>query len=123
MSFTERESFKHKLAKELLCQWLKENEKFRWGGDGVHVEYPLIPAMRHEHFGNVIGYGYYAGNMDMDYYQRITNKFNPSYSQCVGNNDIPIAVLDIAVVYKGCVQEGFEIYHTHRVDEKKKREL
>lgn len=123
MPFTENESYKHKLAKELLYKWLKEKKPGKWHGDGVYLEYPLIPAMRNEYWnGNVISYG----NASIDgyhYYEGITSDFNPTYEQCIANNDIPIAVLDIAVVYKGCLFEGFEVYHTHKVDDTKKGKI
>jgi hypothetical protein len=117
MAYIENESFKHKLAKELLCRWLKEKYSGgKWRGDGIHLEYPLIPAMKNDAICNVIGYGYSIGDDRYAYYDKNTDNFNPTYQQCVVNNDIPIAVLDIAVVYKGCVFEGFEVYHTHKVD-------
>ncbi len=124
MTFTENESFKHKLAKELLCKWLKEKRSGSGSpGDGVHLEYPLIPAMRHYAHGNLLSYGYYGSDIDVDYYKSNTTDCAPSYSQCILNNDIPLAVLDIAVVDKGCVFEGFEVYHTHRVDYNKREKI
>jgi hypothetical protein len=123
MSFVKKESFKHEYAKKLLCEWLNENCGGKWHGDGAHMEYPLIPAMKQENFGNVIGYGYSTGDDRYNYYESITTNFNPTYQQCVANNDIPVAVLDIAVVYKGCLFEGFEVYHTHKVDDEKKEKI
>ena len=124
MPFTENESFKHKAAKELLCKWLKENHgSGKWCGDGVHLEYPLIPAMRHKEIGNVVCYGYSTGDNGYNYYESNTEDFNPTYEQCLANNDIPVAVLDIAYVYKGCLFEGFEVYHKHKVDDNKKEKI
>lgn len=124
MSFTENESYKHKAAKEVLQNWLKDKKKEKWGGDGVHLEYPLIPAMKKEHFGSLVGYNCHTGDERYDYYCEVTSgDFNPTYKQCIQNNDIPIAVLDIAVVYKGNLFEGFEVYHTHLVDENKKKKI
>ena len=91
-------------------------------GDGVHLEYPLIPAMRNVNWKNVICYGNASCN-GYEYYQTNTSNFNPTYKQCIANNDIPIAVLDIAVVYKGCLFEGFEVYHSHKVDDTKKGKI
>lgn len=123
MPFTENESYKHKLAKEVLCKWLQEkNKEGPWMGDGVHIEYPLIPAMRNVTWNNVISYGN-ASCDGYEYYQTNTSDFNPTYEQCIANNDIPVAVLDIAVVYKGCLLEGFEVYHTHKVDDNKKGKI
>ena len=123
MPFTENESYKHKLAKELLREWLKEkNKEGPWMGDGVHLEYPLIPAMRTTNCGNVITYGN-ASIDGYDYYEGITSDFNPTYEQCIANNDTPIVVLDIAVVYKATLVEGFEVYHTHKVDDTKKGKI
>jgi hypothetical protein len=124
MTFTENESYKHKLAKELLSKWLKEkNDKVKWHGDGVHLEYPLIQSMRQINFCNIVGYGYDLGDGNREYYANNTNNFNPTYIQCVENNDIPLAVLDIAIVYKGCIFEGFEVYHTNKVNNDKKEKI
>ena len=79
--------------------------------------------MRHEHIANVVGYGWSLGDERYQYYAENTCDFNPTYEQCVANKDIPIAVLDVAVVHKGSVDEGFEVYHTHRVDDIKKRKI
>jgi len=123
MPFTENESYKHKLAKELLYKWLKEKNKDPWPGDGVHLEYPLIPAMRNQYWpSNVICYGN-ASFEGYHYYESNTSDFNPTYEQCIANNDIPVAVLDIAVVYKGSLFEGFEVYHTHKVNDTKKGKI
>ena len=124
MSYIENESFKHKLAKELLATWLKEKNTYhKWCGDGVHLEYPLIPSMNCKYVGNLMGYGYSLGDDRYIYYSNNTKDYNPTYEQCVANNDIPIAVLDIAVVYKGGIHEGFEVYHTHKVDNIKKNKI
>ena len=124
MAYKHNESFKHKLAKELLCKWIKEKYgEGKWCGDGVHLEYPLIPAMKNNDLGNLPGYGYSLGDGTFDYYSNITIPYVPTYEQCIVNNDIPIAVLDIAVVYKGCIFEGFEVYHTHKVDDIKRKKL
>ena len=122
MPFMENESYKHKAAKEVLCKWLEKKEEGPWMGDGVHLEYPLIPAMRHVNFGNVLSYGN-ASCDGYNYYETCTKDFNPTYEQCIVNKDIPVAVLDIAVVYKGCLKEGFEVYHTHKVDQTKKKKI
>jgi hypothetical protein len=124
MSYVENESYKHKLAKELLCKWLEEKKgNGKWIGDGVHIEYPLIQSMKNDNFGNLLGYGYDIGDGNREYYENNTNNFNPTYKQCIENDDIPIAVLDIAVVYKGCIYEGFEVFHTNKVDNIKKEKI
>ncbi len=123
MAFIQKESYKHKLAKELLCKWLEEDCMKKWWGDGVHMEYPIVPAMRQESFGNVIGYNYSLGDERSCYYETLPHGYNPTYEQCIAIGDIPVAILDIAVVYKGCVIEGFEIYHTHKVDNEKRSKL
>jgi hypothetical protein len=123
MPFMENESYKHKSAKEVLCKWLQEKKKEGpWAGDGVHLEYPLTPALRNDYWDTLISYG--NGSCDgYEYYGNNTRDFNPTYEQCIANNDIPVAVLDIALVYKGCLFEGFEVYHTHKVDDTKKKKI
>ena len=121
-SFVAKESFKHKLAKELLCKWLNEERENKWCGDGAHMEYPLVPFMKNQG-AQLIGYGYDNGDGKYAYYSSLNNDFAPTYEQCIANKDIPIAVLDIAIVYKGIIFKGFEIYHTHKVDEEKKEKI
>jgi hypothetical protein len=47
----------------------------------------------------------------------------PSYDKCIKYREIPIAVLDIAVVYKGCIFEGFEINYKNKVSDEKKQKI
>jgi hypothetical protein len=47
----------------------------------------------------------------------------PSYQECINYGEIPKAVLDIALVYKGCIVKGFEIHYTNKVSNKKKQKL
>lgn len=123
MTFIQKESYKHKLAKEVLYEWLKEDCEERWCGDGVHMEYPIVTNMRNNLSGDVLGYNYNLGDERSYYYQTQVQNYNPSYEQCIAIGDIPIAILDIAVVYKGSVQKGFEIYHTHKVDDEKRSKI
>jgi hypothetical protein len=122
MPFTENESYKHKAAKEVLCKWLKEEKDEKWLGDGVNLEYPLVPAMNKADWKIVLCYGN-AAFEGYDYYYDNSIEFKPTYEQCIANNDIPVAVLDIGVVYKGVLFEGFEVYHTHKVDQTKKKKI
>lgn len=123
MPYVENESYKHKFAKELLCSWLNEKIRTHWDGDGAILEYPLIKEMGSNGF---IGFNNCTSDMTHKYfhYGEITdNKYNPTYDQCIANNDIPLAVLDIAMIYKGRIYEAYEVYHTHKVDHDKMEKI
>lgn len=130
MPFIEHESYKHKLAKELLSKWLKESITYKkWEGDGVHLEYALVPAMRsriEERFETLMAYNNASfisdGVKDTTCYTPM-QRFNPSYDDCLKNGDVPLAILDIAVVDHAEVVEGFEIYHSHKVDNNKIKKI
>lgn len=122
-TFVRRESFKHKFAKELIYKWLKEGgfedvkSYENCNGNGVFVEYPLCPNT----YPNSAAFNYNHGSSSYAYYRNLN--FSPSYDDCIKNNDIPIKVADIATVRKGNINAIFEVYHTHRIEISKIREL
>jgi hypothetical protein len=117
MSFEENESFKHKFAKELLRKWLYEEYVGpKWGGDGIYLEYPIVPSAKLSWSNCLIAYNYSFGDNRYEYYGNTSIDYHPSYDQCIAFGDIPIAVLDVAETYKGIIKRGFEVYHTHMVD-------
>ena len=57
-----------------------------------------------------ISYNYHNGD-DRSCYYCNNEIYCPTYEQCISAGDIPIAVLDIAIVYKGYINYGFEVYY------------
>jgi hypothetical protein len=124
MPFEENESFKHKCAKELLQTWLNEDYIGpTWGGDGIYLEYPIVPAARHPDVGNFMAFNWSLGDHRYEHYGSNSIDFHPTYDQCIEIGDIPIAVIDVVETYKGVIQRGFEVYHTHRVNSTKLEKL
>jgi hypothetical protein len=118
--FIENESNAHKCAKKLLVEWLKEDEKyFNWDGDGVFEEYPLVDVFKKYNMGDAIGFNYDLGDNRCSYYEKKV----PTYEKCIQYGEVPIAILDVAVVKKGCIVYGFEVCHKNPVSESKKEKL
>lgn len=69
-----------------------------------------------------ISYNYHNGD-DRSCYYCNNEIYCPTYEQCISAGDIPIAVLDIAIVYKGYINYGFEVYYKNKVSEDKKQKL
>jgi hypothetical protein len=115
--FVENESNAHKCAKRLLVEWL--NSEKHWDGDGVFEEYPLVDVFEKSNMYNVIGFNYHIGDDRYEYYGCKV----PSYEKCVQYGETPIAILDVAVVEKGCIKYGFEVCHKNPVSEIKKKKL
>ena len=97
--FKHKESYKHKLAKSLLAQWLREQDEkndqckvaqFEWRSSyGVHEELMFRSTSDPFHFENEDESGY------------------------------PFFVPDITVFHKGSPKYLFEIYHKHNVPQHK----
>ena len=129
--FVERESYKHKYAKQVVKEWLDTvgeiptNYK-KWGGqfilgshknnrDGVWLEYPA---------------GYYSKNG----FNSIDSLFDetwdecqkdpvPTYQQCMEKKFNVVGILDIAVQHKGHIYQGIEICHKNPVSKEKVEKL
>jgi len=128
--FVERESYKHKYAKQVVKEWLDTkgeiptnygvgDRPFILGShknnrDGVWLEYPA---------------GYYE-----DKYNSIDCLFDetwdecqkdpvPTYQQCMEKKFNVVGILDIAVQHKGCIYQGIEICHKNPVSKEKVEKL
>jgi hypothetical protein len=115
--FVENESNAHKCAKRLLVDWLSVEKQ--WDGDGIFEEYPLVDVFEKSNMYNVIGFNYHIGDDRYEYYDCKV----PSYEKCVQYGEMPIAILDVAVVEKGCIKYGFEVCHKNPVSDIKKKNL
>lgn len=114
--FVERESYKHKMAKQVLKEWLDESgdiEPFTYRNDSVNVilEYPIciIPEL-----GNTWEYERFR-----NYGEKV-----PSYKECVSKYNVyPIAIIDIIVVHKGNPMYAIEICNKNPVSKEKLKKL
>ena len=117
MVFKENESYMHKKAKEVVKEWFdsSQNEKgyVSYSGfsfypnrnSGVWLEYPLYDTF-------TIWDEYFDSDDPR-------SEYVPTYEECKQQGMRPKAVLDIACVHKGEICLGIEIYHKHRVSDKK----
>ena len=132
--FSVNESGYHNSAKKILFEWLCSggfndlNYYTHWAGDGVYMEYPLINTEKKMGSKCAYGFNYHFGDERYDYYFNHSKKFKndqwcPSFNQCVDFGEIPIAVLDLAIIYKGTVTIGFEIFYKNKVSNEKKLKL
>ena len=105
-------TYKHNCAKDVLREWLEEIHETKWLGDDVHTNYQLVEEMKWEYMdSNLIHYNYLEGTGREAYYgNEIEHPYNPTYQECLANAETPVAILDIATTYKGCVSEGFIVY-------------
>jgi hypothetical protein len=110
-SFTARESYKHKCAKEIFKQWCYSsewNESFRtsvrttdkntgiaWDSAEEPHAYLNYPIVKNETINSITTTW---SNMlaTRDYVSNV-----PTYEECVANNWYPTAIIDIVLPYKG----------------------
>jgi hypothetical protein len=106
MAFIEKESYKHKLSKELLAGWLNELEKnndgcsfgqFKWRSSyGVHTELKIYE------------------NDDPCYFENSEGLFNENFDR-----GKILFVPDITIFHKGSIKYLIEVVHSNPVSEKK----
>lgn len=112
--FVEKESFKHKLAKELLVSWLNKEQKtkdlcsfdlFKWRcGYGIHSELKFYETSDPYYF--VLSKGI---NKDVEFnYDNPNNSFIKNF-----NRGKILFVPDITIFHKGHVAYFIEIVHTN----------
>lgn len=117
------ESYKHKYAKKVLTEWLRESAE-QVGYDnsakiwdlcwrvnrgaptyGVYEEYPI---------SKTVGCAGYPSAWDETKWGRI-----PTYQELVNDGEIPQLILDIAIQEKGDIIYGFEVVHKNSVNPRK----
>ena len=120
--FESKESYKHKLAKQVLKEWLDNNHElqpFPYSDNGwVILEYPICIFSENNPKS--------PGRDDSWEYDVFTNYGNPipSYTECIQEYDThPIAMIDIVVVHKGHPLYAIEICHTNPVSNEKLMKL
>lgn len=140
------ESYKHKFAKGLLAQWLREMDEYEhfpvqwdsamrnklyllsdlsWRSNrgapywGVYEEYPLADPV-YDGSGCVLAWDEMkAIDEEVREEEYDWEGIIPSYSELVSKNNPPVCILDVIVLHKGLVHYGFEICHQNPVSERK----
>ncbi len=120
--FVSKESFKHKMAKELLAKWLREAEEgndhcnfaqFTWRSNyGVYEELPFYTTSDPYYFESSDGLRTYHPGEEEEY------RYHGDFLKCVDRGAI-LFVPDIAVFHKGTSIYFFEVVHKHKVSEDK----
>lgn len=131
--FIENESYKHKMAKEVLKKWLEtqtiEDKDYSGIGDirfrsnrksGVFLEYPICKNITY--YNEIIGGNSWKTNWDE--IQGDWNEYVPTYDECVNKyKSYPIAIIDVVCCHKGSPQIGIEICHKNPVSQEKINKL
>ena len=145
--FVERESYKHKCAKEIVKEWLdtkgeiptnykKWSSRFILGShrnnrDGVWLEYPVgyyeesgnsVHTLFDEAWDECVGYRMIDRNGCEECVETNNNPV-PTYQQCMEKKFNVVGILDIAVQHKGCIYQGIEICHKNPVSKEKVEKL
>jgi hypothetical protein len=103
--FVERESYKHKMAKDVVKSWFTEFDESDMMD--ILLEYPIT---KHNW-------------SDIYLVEGAMHICSPTYAECISTGDIPIAIIDIVVIRKGYHRLGVEICHTHPVPKDKIQKL
>jgi len=145
--FVERESYKHKYAKQVVKEWLDTkgeiptnygvgDRPFILGShknnrDGVWLEYPAgyydtgstsINCLFDEAWDECVGYRMIDRNGCEECVETNNNPV-PTYQQCMEKKFNVVGILDIAVQHKGHIYQGIEICHKNPVSKEKVEKL
>lgn len=121
------ESYKHRFGKNAIARWLSHSPRRFLGFEPqwIFKEYPVCI----DSDGNLQG----TGDLAWDWASALNydNAGNfmprevphiPTYQQCIDAELLPLAIFDVAALYKGSIV-AFEIVHAHDIDEDKVRKL
>jgi hypothetical protein len=136
--FVENESYKHKMAKDVLREWFYGGERIGDIGTestsrtcGVWFEYPLV---KNERYNSVLhnwdeiitnpnipdGVDVYS---DRELYDKYQYEYVPTYSDCIKLGLYPKRVVDVVIPCKGNPVYFIEICHTHPTPPEKVKDL
>jgi hypothetical protein len=135
-SFSENESYEHKMAKEVLKQWFYGGQCV---GDvgcnspnrkcGVWLEYPIVKTDKY----NSIDYNWdeiltnpkIPKNMSSysDEYDYLQSEYVPTFKECINLGIYPKRVIDVVLTHKGTPTWFIEICHKNRTTQEKINEL
>jgi len=119
-NFIENESYKHKMAKQVLKTWFEETQNeytemsigdisFRPNrASGIFLEYPLCEESLFNNWDEITD---------------TWDEYVPTYDECIKWGHIPISVIDVVCSHKGKPYICIEICHKNPVSPKKLNKL
>jgi len=135
-TFTENESYKHKMAKEVLKEWF-------YGGQcignigcrspnrecGVWFEYPIVNTDKYDSIQN--NWDELLTNPkipqeiepDSNEYRDLQSEYVPTYDECISLGIYPKRVIDVVIPHKGTPSLFIEICHKNPTSQEKINEL
>lgn len=134
-TFTENESYKHKMAKEVLKEWFYGGDYigdvgFRpYRGCGVWFEYPIVKTDKYNSIENnwdelltnpKIPKGL---NPYSDEYEKLQSEYVPTYDDCISLGIYPKQVIDVVLTEKGSPSWFIEICDKTPTSKEKIKEL
>ena len=139
--FESKESYSHKLSKDILKEWLNNglnlysigNDKeehsisYRITDDDILFEYPLaftkdFDGSLSNTFVSGNGWGYILNKKGVSiqsYCHDDPGTYIPTYDECINSGNIPISIVDVVVYHKGSVIFGIEICNKNPVSVEK----
>lgn len=132
-SFTENESYKHKMAKEVLKEWFSGGGYI---GDigcsspnrkcGVFLEYPIVKDNNYDsishNWDELLQNPRQPPDCSLDD-APLWDEYVPTYTECVALGIYPKRVIDVVLTHKGCPQWFIEICHKNPTSREKIMEL
>jgi len=133
MAFKENESFKHKLAKNLLAEWLKEQEEidkdhcnflpFKWRkSEGIFTELKFHEFDSLYYFQQSRGLKEYTGYDEQTLIDHRGNNPLEWFDDSISRGKI-MFVPDITIFHKGVPNILIEIVHSNPISELKKQNI
>jgi len=122
-TFTENESYKHKMAKEVLKEWFYGGCYIGDVGSypnrkcGVWFEYPIVKTDEYN-------------SIECNWDEQLTNpkkemesEYVPTYDECISLGIYPKRVIDVVLTHKGTPTWFIEICHKNPTSQEKINEL
>ena len=125
--FIENESYKHKMAKEVLKKWFEESGDYGNKGigdiqfspnrtSGIFLEYPICNNSWYQNWDEI--------GCSIDEITGCWDEYVPTYDECINNHhSYPIAIIDMVCSSKGRPHIGIEICHKNPVSQEKINKL
>jgi len=135
-TFTEKESYKHKMAKEVLKQWFSGGKCIGNIGCmspnrecGVFLEYPIVKTKDYNsleyNWDEILVNPKIPKEIDpySNEYHNLQNEYVPTHEECISLGIYPKRIIDLVLTNKGVPEWFIEICHKNPVSEKKINEL
>ena len=135
-TFTENESYKHKMAKEVLKKWFSGGSMIGEVGCrspnrvcGVWFEYPIVKTDKYDsiqfNWDELLTNPKIPKEMNpySDEYDNLQSEYVPTYDECISLGIYPKRVIDVVLTNKGIPTWFIEICHKNPTSREKINEL